>query len=67
MFRPERKLVRKMPVLSQVQDWVKQAKSLPRVMSDQDLAHTAEHKQHFHATRRHRGGEPARQGRPFAA
>ena len=29
----QRKLVRKMPVLSQVQDWVQQAKSLPRVMT----------------------------------
>ena len=28
-----KKLVRKMPVLSQVEDWVKQAKALPRVMT----------------------------------
>lgn len=29
----KRKLVRKMPVLSQIQDWVQQAKGLPRVMT----------------------------------
>ncbi|NPV85449.1 MAG: DUF4332 domain-containing protein [Anaerolineae bacterium] len=29
----EKKLVRKMPVLSQVQDWVEQAKKLPRVVT----------------------------------
>ncbi len=29
----EKKLVRKMPVLAQVQDWIEQAKSLPRKIS----------------------------------
>lgn len=32
-LQAQNKLVRKMPVLSQVQDWVAQAKGLPRVMT----------------------------------